>query len=85
MLIPLRDQGVTDLRGYLLANRDFVRATMQVAMVLDLNRNGLLLFGASERDDIVGQGSFGILATKQRASLYRCAGRNDDAAAAHRD
>jgi PAS domain S-box-containing protein len=55
MLIPLRDQGVTDLRGYLLANRDFVRETMQVAMVLDLNLNGLLLFGATERDDIVGQ------------------------------
>lgn len=55
MLIPLRDQGVTDLRGYLLANRDFVRATMQLAVVLDLNPNGFLLFGASEREAIVGR------------------------------
>ena len=55
MLIPLRDQGITDLRGYLLANRDFVRATMQVAVVIDLNLNGLLLFGATERDNIVGK------------------------------
>jgi PAS domain S-box-containing protein len=55
MLIPLRDRGVTDLRGYLLANRDFVRATMQQATVLDLNLNGFLLFGARDRDAIIGK------------------------------
>jgi PAS domain S-box-containing protein len=55
MLIPLRDQGVTDLRGYLLANRDFVRATMDQATVLDLNPNGFRLFGATDRDAIVGK------------------------------
>ena len=31
MLLPLRDQGITDLRGWLNANRDFVRATMERA------------------------------------------------------
>ena len=60
MLIPLRDQGVTDLRGYLLANRDFVRATMQQATVLDLNANGFLLFGATDRDAIIGQAVAGF-------------------------
>jgi PAS domain S-box-containing protein len=60
MLIPLRDQGVTDLRSYLLANRDFVRATMQQATVLDLNLNGFLLFGATDRDAIVGKAVCGF-------------------------
>ena len=55
MLIPLRDQGVTDLRAYLLANRDFVRATMELAIVIDLNPNGFLLFGARAREDIIGR------------------------------
>lgn len=55
MLIPLRDQGVTDLRAYLMANRDFVRATMQCAEVIDLNVNGLTLFGADTRDAIIGR------------------------------
>jgi PAS domain S-box-containing protein len=55
MLIPLREQVVTDLRSYLLANREFVRATMRVAVVLDLNPNGFLLFGATARETIVGK------------------------------
>jgi PAS domain S-box-containing protein len=55
MLIPLRDQGVTDLRAYLLANREFVRATMQCAQVIDLNVNGLALFGADKREAIIGR------------------------------
>jgi PAS domain S-box-containing protein len=55
MLITLRDQGVTDLRSHLLADRAFVRTTMDRAIVLDLNPNGLRLFGAEERDAIVGK------------------------------
>jgi PAS domain S-box-containing protein len=55
MLIPLRDQGVTDLRAYLMANRDFVRTTMQRAEVIDLNVNGLAFFGAETRDAIIGR------------------------------
>ncbi|WP_156255029.1 PAS domain-containing sensor histidine kinase [Sandarakinorhabdus oryzae] len=55
MLIPLRDQGVTDLRTWLLANRDFVRRTMERAIVLDLNLNGFALFGADTRDAIIGR------------------------------
>lgn len=55
MLIPLRDQGVTDLRAYLLANRDFVRTTMERAVVIDLNESGLALFGAEKREDIIGR------------------------------
>lgn len=48
MLIPLRDQGVTDLHAYLHANRDFVRETMNHAVVGDLNPKALELFGATE-------------------------------------
>ncbi|MFM5885404.1 MAG: PAS domain S-box protein [Novosphingobium sp.] len=55
MLIPLREQGVTDLRSHLLADRAFVRATMDRAFVRDLNSNGLSLFGATARADIVGK------------------------------
>jgi PAS domain S-box-containing protein len=55
MLISLRDQGVTDLRSHLLADRAFVRATMHRAIVLDLNPNGFSLFGASAREVIVGK------------------------------
>jgi PAS domain S-box-containing protein len=55
MLIALRDQGVTALRAHLLADRVFVRATMERAIVLDLNPNGFHLFGAEARDAIVGK------------------------------
>jgi PAS domain S-box-containing protein len=55
MLIALREQGVTDLRAYLLANRDFVRATMQSAKVIDLNVNGLAFFGVERREAIIGR------------------------------
>jgi PAS domain S-box-containing protein len=54
MLIALRDQGITDLRSHLLANRALVRATMDRAIVLDLNSNGFSLFGADSREAIVG-------------------------------
>jgi PAS domain S-box-containing protein len=55
MLIPLRDQGVTDLRAHLMANRDLVRETMRRAIVLDLNANGSTLFGATDPAQIVGR------------------------------
>ncbi|MGL4440949.1 MAG: PAS domain-containing sensor histidine kinase [Bosea sp. (in: a-proteobacteria)] len=55
MLVSLRDQGVRDLRGHLLADRAFVRATMERAMVLDLNQSGFALFGAPTRDAIIGK------------------------------
>jgi PAS domain S-box-containing protein len=55
MLIALLESGVTDLRSHLLADRAFVRATMERAIVLDLNSNGLSLFGATARETIVGK------------------------------
>lgn len=55
MLIALLESGVTDLRSHLLADRAFVRATMERAIVLDLNSNGLSLFGATAREAIVGK------------------------------
>jgi PAS domain S-box-containing protein len=55
MLIALLESGVTDLRRHLMADRAFVRATMERAIVLDLNSNGLSLFGATARETIVGK------------------------------
>jgi PAS domain S-box-containing protein len=55
MLIPLRDQGVTDLRAHLLAHRDLVRETMDHAIVLDLNTNGATFFGAAEPSQLIGR------------------------------
>ena len=54
MLLPLRDQGVTDLRAYLLEHREFTRRTMRAARVVDVNAKVLEMFGAA-RDEIVGR------------------------------
>jgi PAS domain S-box-containing protein len=55
MLLPLRDQGVTDLRAHLHAHRAFVRETMEKAIVGDINAKALDLFGAARADQMVGQ------------------------------
>jgi PAS domain S-box-containing protein len=55
MLIPLRDQGITDLRGHLMANRDFVRETMRRAVVIDSNPGMLTLLGAERPDQVIGK------------------------------
>lgn len=54
MLLPLREQGVTDLRAYLLENLEFTRRAMQAARVVDVNAKALEMFGAT-RDEIVGR------------------------------
>jgi PAS domain S-box-containing protein len=54
MLLPLREQGVTDLRAYLLENREFTRRAMRAARVLDVNAKALEMFGAT-REEIVGK------------------------------
>lgn len=56
LLIPLRDQGVTDLRAHLQANPDLVRTAMDRSIVLDVNVKALELFGAEDPGEIVGQG-----------------------------
>lgn len=55
MLIPLREQGVTDLGAYLHANRDFVRATMKRAIIGDVNPQALALFGAATIAEMKGR------------------------------
>jgi PAS domain S-box-containing protein len=55
MLIPLRDQGVTDLRAYLKANRDLVRETMHWAFVIDANPSNLALLRAERPEQVIGQ------------------------------
>jgi PAS domain S-box-containing protein len=54
MLLPLRAEGVTDLRAYLLEHRDFTRRAMKAARVVDVNEKALEMFGAA-RDEIVGR------------------------------
>lgn len=53
LLIPLREQGVTDLRAHLSVQPDLVRQAMRRARVLDVNDRTLALFGAS-REEIIG-------------------------------
>lgn len=55
MLIPLRDQGVTDLRAYLLAHRAFFEETLDKTIVLDVNEKALELFGATDRSELIGK------------------------------
>lgn len=55
MLIPLRDRGVTDLGAWLRADRDFVRETMRVATIGDINPKALELFGAPDAEAMVGR------------------------------
>ncbi|NML08482.1 PAS domain S-box protein [Sphingomonas sp. G-3-2-10] len=55
MLIPLRDQGVTDLGAHLHANRDFLRETMRRATIGDVNPQALQLFGATEIEELKGR------------------------------
>jgi len=55
MLIPLRDQGVTDLRAYLLSNRAFFEETLRKTVVLDVNEKALELFGATDRSALIGK------------------------------
>lgn len=55
LLLPLREQGVTDLRAFLLENREFTRRTMRAARVVDVNAKSLEMFGAT-REEIVGKG-----------------------------
>lgn len=53
LLIPLKEQGVTDLRAHLSAQPDLVREAMRRARVLDVNERTMALFGAP-REEIVG-------------------------------
>ncbi|MEI9851931.1 MAG: PAS domain-containing protein [Sphingomonas sp.] len=71
MLVPLRDQGVTDLRAYLRADRDFFRETLDKTIVLDVNAKALELFGAKERGELVGRDTARILDRRERGRLSR--------------
>ena len=56
LLRPLREAGIIDLRGHLLAHPELVRKMMAAARVLDVNAKTLELFGATAKEQIVGQG-----------------------------
>jgi PAS domain S-box-containing protein len=55
LLIPLRAEGVTDLRAHLLARPDLVRQAMRLARVLDVNQKTLSMFGADVPEQMIGQ------------------------------
>ncbi|WP_019832736.1 sensor histidine kinase [Sphingomonas sp. PR090111-T3T-6A] len=57
MFLPLRDQGVADLRSYLATRPAFVREMMEATRVLDVNAKTLEMFGAAAKDEIVGHGT----------------------------
>jgi PAS domain S-box-containing protein len=57
MFLPLRDQGIADLRSYLCARPDFVRDMMRATRVLDVNVKTLEMFAAGTKDEIVGLGT----------------------------
>lgn len=56
LLVPLRAQGISDLRAYLKDRPELVREAMRVARVVDVNAKSLSLFGAGSKDEIVGRG-----------------------------
>jgi PAS domain S-box-containing protein len=54
MLVALRDQGIEDIRGYLLDNIDIVRDMLRQTLTLDVNAKTLEMFAAESKDEIVG-------------------------------
>jgi PAS domain S-box-containing protein len=54
MLVALRDQGIDDIRGYLLDNIHIVREMLRQTLTLDVNAKTLEMFAAGSKDEIVG-------------------------------
>jgi signal transduction histidine kinase len=54
MLVALRDQGIEDLRGYLLDHIDIVRAMLRETLTLDVNAKTLEMFAVASKEEIVG-------------------------------
>ena len=54
MLVALRDQGIPDLRAYLLAHTEILREMLRTTRVIDVNTKTLEMFGAASKDEIVG-------------------------------
>jgi len=53
----VRDSGVTDLRGYLLADPRRVRALMDLEDIIDVNAASVKLFGADSTEEMLGNRS----------------------------
>jgi PAS domain S-box-containing protein len=54
MLVALRDQGIDDIRGYLLDNIHIVREMLRQTLTLDVNAKTLEMFAAGSKNEIVG-------------------------------
>lgn len=54
MLVALRDQGIEDIRAYLLDNIPVVREMLRQTLTLDVNAKTLEMFAVASKDEIVG-------------------------------
>jgi PAS domain S-box-containing protein len=54
MLVALRDQGIADIRAYLLDNIHIVREMLRQTLTLDVNAKTLEMFAAGSKEEIVG-------------------------------
>jgi PAS domain S-box-containing protein len=54
MLVALRDQGIEDIRGYLLDNIQIVREMLRQTLTLDVNAKTLEMFAVASKEEIVG-------------------------------
>ncbi len=57
ILLPLRDQGLPDLRAYLVERTDIIREMMRATRVIDVNAKTLEMFAVGSKEDIVGLGT----------------------------
>jgi len=54
MLVALRDQGIANIRAYLLDNIHIVREMLRQTLTLDVNAKTLEMFAAGSKEEIVG-------------------------------
>jgi PAS domain S-box-containing protein len=54
MLVALRDQGIEDIRGYLLDNIHIVGEMLRQTLTLDVNAKTLEMFAVASKEEIVG-------------------------------
>lgn len=54
LFAELREQGVTDLHAYIDQHPEFLRKAMDVSIAVDVNDRSLKLFGAKDREELLG-------------------------------
>lgn len=54
LFAELREQGVSDLAGYIDEHPEFVRRAMDATVAIDVNQRTMALYGAKERSEMLG-------------------------------